>query len=38
MFGSIIENKLKNIFPVSSYVIENELKNNLLIFFSSLLK
>jgi len=34
MFDSIIKNKLENIF----YVMKNELKNELLIFFSSLLK
>jgi hypothetical protein len=33
-----MENKLKNIFPVFDYVMENELKNNLLIFVFKFIK
>jgi hypothetical protein len=36
MFGSVVENKLENTFPVfGNYVMENELENNLLIFYFS---
>ena len=31
MFGSVIENKLENTFPVFCYIMENELENNLQI-------
>ena len=33
MFVNVKKNKFENIFPVFSYVMENELENNLLIFF-----
>jgi len=34
MFGNIMKNKLKNIFQFG-YVMENELENNLLMFYFS---
>jgi hypothetical protein len=33
MFGNVMKNKLENTFPVLSYVMENELENNLLLFY-----